>query len=166
MILPQGEELTFNFSLEPDFCSVTLQNEKGEILHSGDPKEMQMITLETDTMLSMTVKCDWYQEAHEEYYGTLTYTFDILYDVPAACSIDRQTVSPGEVITITVEHSSSEEIAVVPSFSAGKVTQEKTEGVWTIQVPVSDDAAEGEYTITVMGSDVEENYSVTVLAIA
>ena len=166
VILPQGDELTFNFSIEPDFCSVTLQNEKGEILYSGDPKEMQMITLETDAMLSMVVKCDWYQESHEEYYGTLTYTYDIHYDVPTLSSIDRQTVSPGEVITVTVEHSSSDSIAVVPSFSAGKVSQEKTEGVWTIQIPVADDAAAGEYTVTVMGSDVEENYQITILALS
>ncbi len=164
--LPQGENLNFKFSLEPDFCSITLQNEKGEILHSGDPKEMELITLETDAILSMTVKCDWYQEAHEEYFGTITYTFDIHYDVPTQSNIDRQTVSPGEMVVITIEHSTTKELAVVPSFSAGKIEQENVDGVWTVQVPVADDAVAGEYTITVVGSDVEENYTVTILPTA
>ena len=164
VILPQGEELNFHFSIEPDFCSITLRNEKGELLFSGDPKEMERLALETDGLLSLVAKCDWYQEEHEEYYGTLTYSFDVFYDVPTEAGIDRQTVSPGEEIVVTVEHSSSDSIAVVPSFSAGKIRQKKEDGVWTIVIPVSDNATDGEYSVTVMGSDVEENYTVTILS--
>ncbi|MBQ3075164.1 MAG: hypothetical protein IJC26_03760 [Clostridia bacterium] len=162
VILPQGEQLNFKFSLEPDFCSISLQNEKGEILFSGDPKEMKLLALETDTPLTLVAKCDWYQDEHEEYFGTLTYFYDVFYDVPSLCSIDRQTVSPGESIVLTVEHSSSETIAAVPSFSTEKITQEKVDGVWTITVPVSPTATAGDYDIMLMGSDVEETYTVTI----
>ena len=162
VILPQGENLNFKFSLEPDFCSVTLQNEKGEILYSGDPEEMIPLALPTDANLSLIAKCDWYQEEHPEYFGTLTYSYDVFYDVPTLCSIDRQTVSPGEEITITVEHSSSETIAAVPSFSSEKVRQAKVDGTWTITVPVSATAPTGEYDIMLMGSDVEETFKITI----
>ena len=162
VILPQGEDLNFKFSLEPDFCSITLQNEKGQILHSGDPKEMAALALETDASLTLVVKCDWYQEKHEEYYGSLTYTYDVFYDVPTLCSVNRQTVSPGEEILLTVEHSSSETIAAVPSFSAEKITQSKTDGTWTITIPVSATASAGEYDLMVMGSDVEETFKITI----
>lgn len=162
VVLPHGEALNFKFSLEPDFCIITLQNEKGEILYSGDPAEMDPLVLETDTSLTLSAKCDWYQENHPEYFGTLTYTFSIFYDVPTLCSIDRQTVSPGEDITITVQHASSESIAVVPSFAAEKIRQAKVDGVWTITVPVSATASAGEYDVMLMGSDVEETYKITI----
>ena len=162
VILPHGEALNFKFSLEPDFCIITLQSEKGEILYSGDPAEMDSLVLETDTSLTLSAKCDWYQENHPEYFGTLTYTFSVFYDVPTLCSIDRQTVSPGEDITITVQHASSESIAVVPSFAAEKIRQAKVDGVWTITVPVSATASEGEYDVMLMGSDVEETYKITI----
>ncbi len=162
VILPQGEELNFKFSLQPDFCSVTLQNEKGEILYSGDPEEMAPLALETDASLSLVVKCDWYQEEHAEYFGTLTYSYDVFYDVPTLCSIDRQTVSPGEEITITVEHSSSETIAALPGFPADRIRQAKVDGTWTITVPVSTTASSGEYDIMLMGSDVEETFKITI----
>ncbi len=162
VILPQGEKLNFKFSLEPDFCSVTLQNEKGEILYSGDPEEMERIDLETDASLSLVAKCDWYQENHEEYFGTLTYVFDIFYDVPTLCSIDRQTVSPGESFIVTIEHSSSETVAVLPTFATEKIQQVKQDGAWTITVPVSVTATFGEYDITLMGSDVEETFKITI----
>lgn len=162
VILPHVESLNFKFSLEPDFCIITLQTEKGELLYSGDPEEMEPLALETDTTLSLVAKCDWYQENHPEYFGTLTYTFDVFYDVPTLCGIDRQTVSPGEEITITVQHSSSESIAVVPSFATDKIRQAKVDGTWTITVPVSATATTGEYDIMLMGSDVEETYQVTI----
>ncbi len=162
VILPHGEPLNFKFSLEPDFCLITLQNEKGELLYSGDPAEMEPLVLETDNSLSLVVKCDWYQEKHPEYFGTLTYTYDVFYDVPTLCSIDRQTVSPGEELTITVQHASSESIAVLPSFSAEKIRQSKVDGVWTITVPVSATASVGEYDVMLMGSDVEETFRITI----
>jgi len=163
VILPQGEDLNFKFSIEPDFCSIILQNEKGEILHSGEPKEMQALALETDTELSLTVKCDWYQEEHTEYFGTLTYTFDLFYDVPTLCTVDRQSVRPGESIIITVRHSSSETVAAVSTFATEKIRQAKVDGTWTITVPVSQTAAAGDFDITVMGSDVEETFRITIL---
>ncbi|MBE6712278.1 MAG: hypothetical protein E7580_02025 [Ruminococcaceae bacterium] len=162
VVLPQGEELNFEFSLKPDFCSITLQNEKGEILYSGDPEEMELVELETDTLLSLAVKCDWYEKSQNAYSGSLTYTFDVFYDVPTVCSIDRQTVSPGEKITITVEHSSTDRISVIPGFSAEKNEQSKEDGVWTVTVLVADDVSAGEYSIRLTGSDVEENFTVTV----
>lgn len=162
VILPQGESFNFSFSLEPDFCIVTLQSEKGELIYSGDPEEMEPLALETDTPLSLVVKCDWYQEEHPEYFGSLTYTYDVFYDVPTSCSIDRQTVSPGEELTITVQHSSSESIAAVPSFASDKIRQAKVDGTWTVTVPVSASASAGEYDIMLMGSDVEETFTITI----
>lgn len=162
VILPQGENFDFKFSMKPEFCSVTLQNEKGELLYSGDPEDMKVVELETDTKLSMVVQCDWYKEKHETYYGSIAYSYDVFYDVPTLCSIDKKTASPGDVITITVEHASTETIEVVAYFTAGDIEKEKEDGVWTIQIPVAENASSGESEIVLMGKDVKETFKVTI----
>ncbi len=163
VILPQGEKLSFRFSLDPDFCNVLLQKEDGEVLFTGKPEEMPLIERATDEKLTLTVKCDWYEDLHEEYHGGLTYTYDIFYDIPTSCSLDRTEVSAGEYITLTILNSSSEEIAVTPSFPAGKIQKMKIQNGWFVLIPVSETATPREYSILVMGSDVEETFSVAVL---
>ncbi len=162
VILPQGEDLNFSFSIAPDYCSITLQNEKGEILFSGAPEEIEPVVMEKDTTLSLVAKCDWYEDNHEEYHGSLTYTFDIFYDIPTACSVDRQSVYPGEMITLTVLNSSSNDIVVTPTFAAGHIQKVKDDNAWSILIPVSENATAGEFSMMVMGLDVEETFSVTV----
>lgn len=163
VILTHGDELDFSFSLDPDFCSVTLQNEKGEILYSGAPESMEKIVMEEDTPLSLTVKCDWYEEKHESYYGSLTYTFDVFYDVPTECILDRTTASQGQLISLTVKHSSSQTIAVSATFATDKIQQVKSDGTWSILIPVAADATAGEYSLMIMGSDVEKTFPITIV---
>ncbi len=162
VILASGDDLDFAFSLDPDFCSVTLQNEKGEILYSGDPKEMETVSMETDRELSLVVKCDWFEDNHKEYFGSITYSFNVFYDVPTECTLDRTTAAPGEMITLTVKHSSSEDLAVMPTFAAGQIQKVKGDGAWSILIPVSQTATAGEYSLMLMGSDVEKTFSITI----
>ncbi len=162
VVLPQGENLNFSFSIEPDFCSITLQNEKGEIMYSGAPDGLEPVVMEKDTTLSLTAKCDWYEDNHEEYYGSLTYTFDIFYDIPTSCSLDRQSANPGEMITLTVSNSSSDDIVVTPTFAVGQIQKVNTDGVWQILIPVAETATPGEFSMMIMGLDVEETFSVTI----
>jgi len=162
VILPQGENLNFAFSIDPDFCSITLQNEKGEIMYSGDPAGLTPVTMEKDTTLSLVAKCDWYEDNHEEYYGSLTYTFDIFYDIPTSCTLDRQGAAPGEMITLTVSNSSSEDIVVTTTFAAGQIQKLKTDGVWQVLIPIAETATAGEFSMMVMGLDVEETFPITI----
>ena len=166
VVLPQGEKFNFSFSIEPDFCSVTLQNDKGEILFSGSPEEMEMITMEKDSTLSLVAKCDWYEDNHEEYHGSLTYTVDVFYDIQAKGSLDRQSVYPGELITVTVLNSSSEDIVVTSTFATGQIQKMKEDGIWSILVPVSENAVAGEFSLMIMGQDIEETYPVVISPVA
>lgn len=163
VVLPQGEKLNFRFSLNPDFCKVLLQDKKGEVLFTGKPEEMPLIERKTDDMLILTVSADWYEDAHAEYHGSITYTYDIFYDIPASLSLDRTEVAPGENITLTVFNSSSDSLAVTPSFSAGNIQKIPTDHGYTVLIPVSEDATPREYSILVMGSDVEETLAITVV---
>ena len=164
--LPQGEHPEIAFPIQPDFCSVILKTESDELLYTGTPEEIPTPNLSVDTSLLLIVTCDWFEESHSEYHGKLEYTFRIFYDVPALCTVDRTTASPGEAFVVTVTNSSSESHAFTPTFAAGKaeVTREGT--VTTARIPISENATLGEYTIKVLGSDVEKELTVTLVPTA
>lgn len=164
VILPQGEALSFQYSLIPDFVSVMLTKENGEVIFNGKAEEMPPISMETDANLVLTVQADWYQENHQEYHGSITYTFHIFYDIPTSVSLDKVTATPGETVLVTVKNSSSEQIAVSATFKTEKVRPQKSSGVWSIEVLLSPDAVPGDYSIMIMGSDVETTIPFTVVA--
>lgn len=164
VILPQGERPTLKFPIAPDYCSVILKTSEDELLYSGDPSEIPTPNLSSDTSLEMTVSCDWFEESHSEYHGKLEYSFRIFYDVPAFCSIDRSTASPGESLVITIINSSSESHAFIPTFAAGKIETSRDGTVVTAVIPIAEDAVLGEYTVNVLGSDVDKKLSVTLIA--
>lgn len=161
-VLPQGEKLNFVFSIEPDYCSVLLTVKDGDILYSGKYTEMPVIHLDEDTPLSMTVSCDWYEKDNVSYHGSLSYSFDLTYDIPTLCALEKNSASPGGGFVLRVYHSASPQIAVTPSFTSDKMKVTKEEDHWLALIPVSQSATPGTYTIMVMGSDVEQTLDVTV----
>jgi len=164
VILPQGERPEITFPIKPDFCSVILKSESDELLFTGSPEGIPTPNLSEDTSLVMIVTCDWFEESHSEYHGRLEYTFQIDYDVPALCTVDRITASPGEAFLVTVTNSSSESHAFTPTFAAEKIEVTREGNVTTARIPVSENATLGEYTIKVLGSDVEKELTVTLVA--
>lgn len=165
-ILPQGDKVELAFSIQPDYCSVLLSKKDvkdGELLYSGVYGEMPVIHLEKDTMLTMTVSCDWYEKEDASYHGSITYTFDVFYDIPTLCTLDKTQVRPGETLTLTVTHSSSEQIAVNPTFASDKVEVKKEGELWIATIPVSASATAGDFSVMVMGSDVDTSLDVTLL---
>ena len=163
VVLPQGEAWNFAFSLVPDFASVMLTGETGEVLFTGKIEEMQVLSLEKDTNLTLTVQCDWYEESHAEYHGSITYTFHIFYDIPTSVTLDKTSAAPGETVIVTVQNSSSEQVAVSATFATEKVRPLKSSGVWSIEVSVSGDATPGDYSMMIMGSDVETTVPFTIV---
>ena len=61
------------------YCTM-LTKENGEVIFNGKAEEMPPVSMETDANLVLTVQADWYKENHEEYHGSITYTFHIFYD--------------------------------------------------------------------------------------
>ncbi len=162
-VLPQGESFSLQFSIDPDFCSVLLVGENEELLYSGDLEKMEALSFEQDTELEFVVTCDWYEDRHPEYYGTVEYTFRIFYDIPTLVTLDRTQARPGESLALRIAHSSSESFAVNATFSSEKVLLERSENVWLANVVIPEDAVPGDYSIMVVGSDVDKSFPVTVL---
>lgn len=165
-VLSRGETLNLQFSIKPDYCSILLLNEKGEILYSGSYEEIKPIDLEADSNLTLSVTCDWYEDEERSYCGSLEYEFQLFYDLKTECELSSTVLAPGEELVVRVLHSSSPQIAVTPTFSTDGVRVKKIGDVWEATVTVSKTAKEGESSVMVMGSDIDETFTVTILPAA
>ncbi len=165
-VLSRGEDLCLQFSIQPDYCGILLLNEKGEILYSGPYDEIKPIDLEKDSNLTLSVTCDWYEDKERSYHGSLEYEFHLFYDLKTECELSTTVLAPGEELVVRVLHSSSPQIAVTPAFSTDGVKVKKIGDVWEATVTVSSAAKEGESSVMVMGSDIDEAFPVTILPAA
>ncbi len=165
-VLSHGEDLNLTFSIEPDYCSILLLNEKGEILYSGKQENMEKLLLEEDQNLTLSVSCDWYENEERDYFGSIEYEFDLFYDLDTLCEWSATEAKPGETLTLRVLHSSSSKIAVNPTFATDRVDVKKVGDAWEATISVSPSAKSGSYSVLVMGSDVEESFAVTILPAA
>jgi hypothetical protein len=163
VILPQGENFVPVFSIAPDSASFLLTGEGFKTV-SGPLSELNLTPPEKDTYLTLVIHCKWSEENHEAYYGVLEYTFHVFYDIPTHCSIDGSQGKAGESFIVRVAHSSAPVLAVTPTFTtADQVRMTKEEDGWLVTVPIPVGATPGEYSILLMGSDVEYRFSVEIL---
>lgn len=163
-VLPAGEALAFSFSLQPDFVSIRVIGEKGNTLFSGDPAEMELLSFEEDTSLSVTVSAEWYGSEERSYRGNISYEFAVLYDVPSLCVLSQRTLLPGESFEIRILYSAADTVAVTATFQAGEVTQVREGKELVIRVPVDAAVTPNDYEIVLLGVDVDETFPVTILA--
>ena len=159
----QGDPLAFTFSLEPDYCSIRVLDEKGNMIYSGDTGDMDPLSYEEDTDLKVSVFAEWHQADNKNYKGSITYEFDVRYDVETICALTREAVRPGESFEIRVAHSSADEVGVTATFLTENVTQTKEGKEIVVRVPVAPGVTAGSYEIILMGADVETTLKVTVL---
>ncbi len=162
--LPAGSTFEAVLNLEPDFCSVRILSEKGDILYSGSLEELTPLKLEDEQHLQVFLNCDWYVRDDRAYHGSLEYEFDTFYDQPVTHALSGTEMQPGGTFELTLQFSQSETIAVTATFASGEIQETVSGGSRSFQIPVAGDAVPGEYAILVMGSDVELNLAVTITA--
>ena len=168
-VLPMGEELAFDFTLTPDFLRVRIQDEKENLVYSGDFQEMKKLSFDDDTRLTVTVVAQWLEREGRSYQGELNYEFDVLYDVPAACVLSVSEARPGESVEVRILHSEACEaedptaaVTVVPTFTAGDITWRREGKVLVFRIPVASDVKPREYEIEVGGVDLRPPVTLTV----
>ncbi len=152
------------FSHEPDYIRAILTDEKGQILFSDEWKNIGSFGLTEDAHLHLQLSCDWFDDnaLHSEYHGTIVYEFDLYYDVPTVCTLSRQEALPGETIVLTTSHCITAPV-ITASFSYESIRTEKVEDRYETTIILSATALPGKYTVTVMGSEVDETLEFTVL---
>lgn len=152
------------FSHEPDYIRAILTDEKGQILFSDEWKNLGPFGLTEDAHLHLQLTCDWFEDnaLHSEYHGTIVYECDLYYDVPTVCTLSRGEALPGETIVLTTSHCITAPV-ITASFSYESIRTEKVEDRYETTIILSGTALPGKYTVTVMGSEVDETIEFTVL---
>jgi len=161
VILPAREAFCPVFSIEPSSCAFVLTG-AGLKTVSGPLSELKTPELDRDTHLTLVLTCTWAEGQSEDYHGNLEYTFDIFYDVPTEYQLDKESVAKGGFFTIRVMHTTSEQVAVTPTFFAGQIQTQKSEDGYLITVSVPESVLPGQYSILLMGSDIEKSLTVNI----
>ena len=120
------DDVTANFSVTPDRCSVTVFNGNSQIHYAdwasyNDTAEIgeklfsdlaSKMAFTADTRLICEINAEWLETEDKSYYGNVTYTTDIIFDVPAGCDstpVDKK-LSPGEFTFVKLHNVNAGEI--------------------------------------------------------
>ena len=101
------EEIALSFSTQPSKCKITVYEisentpDRSEI-YSGDLSGLSSITIDSEAKLLFLVDASWFQSDYNEFYGDISYSFEVNCTEHASFVISSSTVSPGEFITVTL----------------------------------------------------------------
>ena len=87
--------ISVDFTDEPDACTVEVYSD-GEKVFMGAPEELAYMILDSDSVLSVNVNAQWSYLNERNFYGGVSYSFDVLIHNRAEFSIDRSSFAAGE----------------------------------------------------------------------
>lgn len=168
-IYPQSNS-TLEFSVKPsDDPKITFETENGDMLEISD---LKYLSFNNDTKISVKITANWDETSESDYYGEATYTFPLLYDIPAAVTLEKKVFDVGDVALLNLQYlNENEQIAVKTNLQTSGITC-YTEGNSTFaMLPIMGNNTAGEYsinfevggasytdTITVNAKDVERSF--------
>ena len=149
--------------LKPDYANLRILDQNGSQLWSGKPEEFSVLPITTEQVFTVAVDCDWYENPARAYQGHLEFSFSLFYDRPVTHSLSLSSVHPGQMITLSLSHTQSQEISVTCTFPTGEIAESSAGFEKSFVIPVAESAVPGEFSILVLGSDVDLTLPVTVL---
>ncbi len=147
--------LSVGFDKTPDSLKLTLKN--GASIVFDDKYEnfstVKNTSYTSDTPLSLTVVAEWYEIEGAEFYGSATYTADLLYDVaPSYRIVDANGVYAGDFTVLRMsDFNDGEKLTIINDLGIPEQTNVydiDEEGIKIAFIPFSPDAAVGEHTLT------------------
>ncbi len=167
------DDVTAEFSVVPDRCSVTVFNGNSQIHYADwasyndtDPISNKLfsdlaskMTFTADTRLVCEINAEWLETDDKTYYGNVTYTTDILFDVPAACDstpVDKK-LSPGEFTFIKLHNvNDGEVLKFVPEDDKLSLPETKIHRIGDMTfcyLPIPLTTPAGTYKVNLMSQD-------------
>ena len=167
------DTVTAEFSVVPDRCSVTVFNGNSQI-HYADGASYNdtdsvsdklfsdlssKMAFTADTRLVCEINAEWLETDDRSYYGNVTYTTDILFDVPAGCDstpVDKK-LSPGEFTFIKLHNvNEGEELRFVPEDDKFTLPETKLHRIGDMTfcyLPIALSTPAGTYKVNLMSGD-------------
>ena len=87
--------LSVNFTSQPDSCTVEIYSD-GERVFLGKPSELIYLILDSNSVLSVNVTARWTYQRERAFYGTVSYSFDVIIHSRADFFINKNEFYHGE----------------------------------------------------------------------
>lgn len=150
----------FTFSVEPSELDVSFVTSKGDILAISD---ISYLSFEKDTAVEVTITAKWSELGGADFYGDATYSFPLLYDIPAVITLDKKTYNQGDIAVLNIKHlNEDEQISLETQLDTpGVVCYSQGESTFAL-LPISCNNDAGEYTLDFLAGGTSYNETVTV----
>ena len=169
------------FSVAPDRCSVTVFNGNTRVHYAdwasySDTDDISTklfgdlaskMDFSADTRLLCEITAEWLETDGCTYYGNVTYTTDINFDVPAGCDstpVDKK-LSPGEFTFIKLHNvNEGEQLKFVPEDDKLTLPETKIHKIGDMTfcyLPISLATPSGTYKVNLMsGEEVLDSFTI------
>lgn len=148
-----------SFSITPDDLAISFKTATGTLSVS----DLSYISFDKDTEVEVTITAKWYQKSNLNYYGEATYSFPLLYDLPATITLEKKTYNPGEVAVIGIEHLNKDEVITLDTkLDTPGITCFTQGDISFALIPVTAENKAGEYTLNFSLNGVSYTEKITV----
>lgn len=138
-------ENSIRFTRPPDDLDVVITDEDGNLIGQS---VFDGLIFGRDTRLSVTVEAVWNLKGGSTCDGKASYSFDILYDIPAELEFESDSAEIGGFVKINVKHLNEGETVVFhSSLVMGDLHFTENAGVKTGIMGISDINLPGEYEL-------------------
>ena len=143
-IYPDSDN-TLSFSKEPSEITVSYLTENGDILAISD---LNYLSFQKDTRIQVSLTAKWSKLGGAEFYGEATYSFPLMYDIPAVVTLGRNIFSAGDVAVLNIEHlNENEQITLTTQLDTSMIICNAQDETSFALLPISLNNSAGEYTI-------------------
>ena len=151
---------SLSFSRKPDNLTVSITDPNGKLLPVND---ISSLIFSGDTMLRVTILAEWDHTGDSNCHGSASYTFNMLYDVPAILSVSSENASIGGSVVINVKHlNDNEQVTITSELELGELHFTENEGVKTAVLAIADTNSPGSYDVLYTIGDNGGSFSLTV----
>lgn len=151
------------FTKEPDEYTVTVKEESGDVIFTGDSYTFAEFVIDRTKTVCIEIKATWYQASDKSYYGNASYSFNAYVLADPVFELSASETQPGSAVLLSCVNIPVEtEITarITPELCDVKLYRDGA-NVYTF-IPVSYNAVPGDYTLKITYGDKVENIPLTV----
>lgn len=157
--------ITLDFSIEPDFFSVKVENESdGKVLFDDMYENISNLKFESASQVNVSVTAKWYEDSSRGFFGEQSFSFGVDISAPAEFYLGVNEINLGEFVSVSannvknpddIKFTSEPDLGYTPKFYLDN-------GKAYSYIPVSMDQKAGNYKFTFAYGGAAQEVSLTV----
>lgn len=152
---------SLDFSVEPTELVCSYTTAAGEFV-----SDLSFLSFTDDTEITVSITAKWSELGGPDYYGEATYSFRILYDIPATVTLTQTDFSAGEIAVLNIQYlNENEQLAIETQLiTSDLLCYTSNDSINTIALlPISMENTAGTYSLnfSVGGASYSNTINVT-----